>query len=57
MTRCEEVAKGYLASNELRGLKIAQLLGGVAGNKWSRITSHMGESCLWKELLLELAYR
>jgi hypothetical protein len=27
MTRCEEVAKGYLPSNELRGLKIAQLLG------------------------------
>jgi hypothetical protein len=27
MTRCEEVAKGYLPSKELRGLKIAQLLG------------------------------
>jgi hypothetical protein len=27
MTRCEEVAKGYLPSNELRGLQIAKLLG------------------------------
>jgi hypothetical protein len=27
MTRCEEVAKGYVRSNELRGLRIAQLLG------------------------------
>ena len=26
MTRCEEVAKGYLPSNEIRGLQIAQLL-------------------------------
>ena len=27
MSRCEEVAKGYLPSKELRGLRIAQLLG------------------------------
>ena len=27
MTRCEEAAKGYLPSNEIRGLKFAQLLG------------------------------
>ena len=27
MTICEEVAKGYVKSNELRGLRIAQLLG------------------------------
>jgi hypothetical protein len=27
MTRCEEVAKGYLPLNEIRGLQIAQLLG------------------------------
>ena len=28
MSQCEEVAKGYLSSNEMRGLRIAQLLGG-----------------------------
>jgi hypothetical protein len=27
MTRCEEVAKGEIPSNEMRGLQIAQLLG------------------------------
>ena len=27
MTRCEEVAKGYLPSNEVRGLQMAKLLG------------------------------
>jgi hypothetical protein len=27
MTRCEEVANGYLPSKEIRGLRIAQLLG------------------------------
>jgi hypothetical protein len=27
MSQCEEVAKGYVSSNEMRGLRIAQLLG------------------------------
>jgi hypothetical protein len=27
MTQCEEVGKGYVASNEMRGLRMAQLLG------------------------------
>ena len=32
MSQCEEVAKGYVSSNEMRGLQIAKLLGG-----WSEI--------------------
>jgi hypothetical protein len=32
MTTCEDVAKGYIPSNELRGLRIAQLLG-----EWSQM--------------------
>jgi len=44
MTRCEEVAKGYLASNELRGLKIAQLLGG-----WQEI-SGVASHPIWGSL-------
>jgi hypothetical protein len=27
MTRCEDIAKGYIPSNEMQGLQIAQLLG------------------------------
>jgi hypothetical protein len=27
MTRCEDVAKGYIPLNEMRGMRIAQLLG------------------------------
>jgi hypothetical protein len=34
MTTCEEVVKGYLPSNEIRGLKAAQLLG-----KWQEINA------------------
>jgi hypothetical protein len=33
MRRCEETAKGYLPSDELRGLRIAQLLG-----EWKEIS-------------------
>lgn len=44
MRRCEEAAKGYLPSNELRGLRIAQLLG-----NWKEI-SGVSSSPIWGSL-------
>jgi hypothetical protein len=44
MRKCEEVAKGYHPSNEVRGLRIAQLLGG-----WKKI-SGVSSSPIWSSL-------
>jgi hypothetical protein len=56
MTRCEDVAKGYIPSNEMQGLQIAQLLG-----KWPEIEGGAsqpiwGSLCLWQKLLLERTF-
>jgi hypothetical protein len=44
MSQCEEVAKGYVSSNEMRGLRIAQLLGG-----WPEIEGVASQS-IWGSL-------
>lgn len=44
MTRCEEVAKGFLPSNEIRGLRIAQILG-----EWPEI-SGVASQPIWGSL-------
>ena len=56
MTRCEDVAKGYIHSNEMRGLPIAQLhgewpeieggalppiWGSLVCGKYDKLTSHL----------------
>ncbi len=44
MARCEEAEKGYILSNELRGLRIAQLLG-----EWKEI-SGVSSNPIWGSL-------
>jgi hypothetical protein len=44
MIQCEEVGKGYVSSNEMRGLRIAQLLGG-----WPEIEG-VGSHPIWGSL-------
>ena len=44
MARCEEAAKGYIPSNELRGLRIAQVLG-----EWKEI-SGVSSNPIWGSL-------
>jgi hypothetical protein len=51
MKRCEEVAKGYLPSNELRGIEIAKLLG-----NWSEIKEGESRPAIWGSLAIALNY-
>jgi hypothetical protein len=49
MKRCEEVAKGYLPSNELRGIQIAKLLG-----DWQEIKEGESRPTIWGSLAIGL---
>lgn len=51
MTRCEEVAKGYLRSDDLRGIERAKLLG-----NWRNITKGASQPDIWGSLAIALNY-
>ena len=57
MATSEEVAKGFISSNELRGLRNAQLFTKVATVERSYTTTYLGKSCLWQKLLSQLPFR